>query len=59
MRESAGMHVFIIYPATLCQLVRAFTPVMFKVISDMYGPFTIFLIVLGLFCVGLSLAFPA
>ena len=59
MRESADVNVCFISPASLCVLVPAFTPVMFKAISDMYVPFTIFLIVLGLFCVGLSLAFPA
>ena len=47
-------HVFI-SPASLCLLVDAFNPFTFKVIIDMYDPITIFLIVLGLFCVGLFL----
>ena len=36
-------------------LVGAFTPFTVKVIIDMYDPVTIFLIVLGLFFVGLFL----
>ena len=34
---------------------QSFNPFTFKVIIDMNGPITIFLIVLGLFCVGLFL----
>ena len=44
-----------IHPASLCLLVGAFNPFTVKVIIDMYDPITIFLIVLGLFCVGLFL----
>ena len=44
-----------IHPASLCLLVGAFNPFTFKVIIDMYDPITIFLIVLGLFSVGLFL----
>ena len=51
---SAYMHVFI-RPASLCVLVRAFNSFTFKVIIDVYDPTTIFLIVLGLFSVGLFL----
>ena len=40
---------------SLCLLVCAFSPFTFKVIVDMCEPPTIFLIVLGLFCVGLFL----
>ena len=47
-------HVFI-YPASLCLLVGAFNPFTFKVIINMYDLITIFLIVLGLFSVGLFL----
>ena len=46
---------FFSQPASLCLLVGAFNTLMFKVIIDMYGPITIFLIVLGLFSVGLFL----
>ena len=42
-------------PASLCLLVGAFHPFTFKVITNIYDPITIFLIVLGLFCVGLFL----
>ena len=43
-----------------CLLVGAFNPFTFKVIIDMFDPITIFLIVLGLFSVGLFLVlFPA
>ena len=48
------MHVSI-QPASLCLLVGAFHPFTYKVITDMYDPITIFLIVWGLFCVGLFL----
>ena len=52
-------HVFI-RPASLRLLLGAFKPFTFKVIMDIYGPITIFLIVLGLFFVGLFLVlFPA
>ena len=47
-------HVFI-HPANLCLWVGDFNPFAFKVIIDMYDPITIFLIVLGLFSVGLFL----
>ena len=40
---------FYIHSASLCLLVGAFNPFTFKIISDMYVPITIFLIVLGLF----------
>ena len=51
---TTGIHVFI-HPASLCLLVGAFKPFTFKVIIDMYDLITIFLIVLGLFSVGLFL----
>ena len=38
-----------------CLLVGAFNPLSFKVSIDIYDPSTIFLIVLGLFSVGLFL----
>ena len=44
-----------IYPASLCLLVGAFNLFTFKVFIDMYDPSTIFLIVLGLFSIGLFL----
>ena len=46
-----------IYPSTqsVYVLVGAFNPFTFKVIINMYDPITIFLIVLGLFSVGLFL----
>ena len=40
---------------SLCLLVGAFNPFTFKVIIDMYDPIMVFLIVWGLFSVGLSL----
>ena len=45
----------------ICLLFSAFNQLTDKVIIDMYDPITIFLIVLGLFCVGLYplLCFPA
>ena len=46
------MHVFI-HPASLCLLVGAFNPFTVKVIIHMNDPITIFLLVLGLFSVGL------
>ena len=45
----------LICSASLCLLVGAFNPFIFKVIIYMYDPITIFLIALGLFCVGLFL----
>ena len=47
-------HVFMC-PTSLYLLVGAFSPFTFKVIIDMFDPITIFLIVLGLFSVGLFL----
>ena len=47
-------HVFIC-SGSVCLLVGAFNPVTFKVIIDMYDPITNFLIVSGLFSVGLFL----
>ena len=44
-----------IFPVSLYLLVDAFNPFTFKVIVNMYDPITIFLIVLGLFSVGLFL----
>ena len=44
-----------ICPASLCLLVGAFNPLAFKVMIDMCDPVTVFLIVLGLFSVGLFL----
>jgi len=44
-----------ICPASLCLLVGASNLFTFKVIIYMYDPIIIFLIVLGLFCVGLFL----
>ena len=46
------VHVFI-HPASLCLFFGAFNPFLFKVMVDMYVFITIFLIVLGLFSVGL------
>ena len=46
-------------PASLCLLFDAFNPFTFKVVIDMYDPITIFLIVLGLFCIALFLVFAA
>jgi len=43
--------------ASLCLLVGAFNPFMFKFIIDKYDPITIYFIVLGLFLEGFS-AFP-
>ena len=47
-------HVFIC-PASLYLSVRAYNPFIFKVIIDTYDPTTIFLVVLGFFCVSLFL----
>ena len=49
---SRSAHVFI-FPASLCLLVDAFNPPTFKVVINVYDPITIFLIVLGLFSIGL------
>ena len=46
---------FFIHPGSLCFLVGAFNPFTFKVIITMNDPIPIFLIVLGLFSVGLFL----
>ena len=51
---NAYTHVFIC-SAKLCLLVGAFNPFTFKVIIGMYDLITIFLIVWGLFSVGLFL----
>jgi len=48
------VHVFI-HPGSLCLLVGAFNLFAFKVIINMYDPITVFLIVWGLFSVGLFL----
>ena len=52
--RSAYMHMFLLVQP-VCLLVGAFNQFTFKVIIDMYGTITIFLIVLDLFCVGLFL----
>ena len=44
---------FFICPASLCLCVGEFIPFIFKVIIDMYDPITIFLVVWGLFSVGI------
>ena len=51
---SAYMHVFI-RSVSLYLLVGAFNPFTCKLIIDMYDPIAIFLIVFGLFYVGLFL----
>ena len=51
-------HVFIC-PASLCLLVCAFNPFIFKVIIDIYDPITIFLILGGLCRSFPSLVSPA
>ena len=43
------------HPVFLCLLVGTFNPLTVKVIIDLSDPITIFLIVWGLFCVGLFL----
>ena len=48
VRTSTGFHL-------LCLLVGAFNLFAFKIIIDIYGPIIIFLIVLGLFSIGLFL----
>ena len=53
--ESAYDGCVFIHSANLCLLVGAFNPFTFKVIINMYDLITIFLIVLGLFSVGLFL----
>ena len=50
---SAYMHIF--HPGSLCLSVGAFNPFTFKVVIDVYDSIIIFLIVLGLFFVGLFL----
>ena len=52
--RSIHAHVFI-HPASPCLSFGTFNPFPFKVLIDMYGSIIIFLIVLGLFSVGLSL----
>ena len=49
------MHMFSSAHPVLCLLICAFNPFTFQVIINMYDPNTIFLIVSGLFCVGLFL----
>ena len=44
------MHGVFIHTASLCLLADALNPFTSKVISNMYGPIIIFLVVLGLFC---------
>ena len=51
---SAYMHVFL-QSVSLYLLVGAFNPFTCKLIIDMYDPITIFLIVSGVFGLGLSL----
>ena len=46
------MKVFI-HPANLCLLVGTFNPFTFNIIVHMYDLISVFLIVLGLFCVGI------
>ena len=48
--RSAEIYMFSFPQPSLCLLVGAFSPFTFKVIINMYDPITIFLIVLGLFC---------
>ena len=52
--KSAFMHMFS-STQPVCLLVGAFNAFTFKVIIDMHDPITVFLTVLGLFCVGLFL----
>ena len=52
-----GSCVFI-HSASLCLLVGAFNPLIFKVIIDMYVPIAIFLIVWGWFCRSFSSHLP-
>ena len=47
-------HVFL-HPDSLCLLIGAFNLFAFKVMADVYDSITIFLIVWGLFSVGLFL----
>ena len=44
-----------ICPTSLYLWVHAFNPFIFKVIIDIYVPTTVFLVVLGFFCVSLFL----
>ena len=55
VRGSAYMHMFSSAHPVLRLLICAFNPFTFQVIINMYDPNTIFLIVSGLFCVGLFL----
>ena len=50
---SAHMHLFI-HPGSLCFSVGVSDPFTFQVIINMHGPIIFFLIVLGLFSVGMS-----
>ena len=54
LSRSAHMHM-LSSAQSVCLLVGAFNPLSFKVTIDVYDPITIFLIVLGLFSVGLFL----
>ena len=56
---SAYMHMFSYAQPVYVFLVGAFNPFTFEVIINVYDPDTIFFTVLGLFSVGLFLAFPA
>ena len=49
------MHGVFIHTASLCLLAGALNPFTSKVISNIYGPIIIFLVVLDLFCVVLFL----
>jgi len=53
--ESAYDGCVFIHSANLCLLVGAFNPFTFKVIININDPITVFLIVLGLFSIGLFL----
>ena len=53
--RSAEIYMFSFPQPSLCLLVGAVNPFIFKVIIDMYDPISMFLIVLGLFPVGLFL----
>ena len=56
LRTWKSIHTCIfIHPASLCLLVGVLNLLTFKAVTDMYDPITIFLIVLGLFSVGLFL----
>ena len=50
------IHAYIsICPASLCLLIGAFNPVIFKVTINIYNPITVFLTVSGLFSIDLLL----